>query len=212
MAEKKLTIRNIDREIKRRTKKDEWKGTKEEIREAKKFSDQIKKKNAKIRYEVKKLKQEQLKRSTPKVRVEEIDKELKSSKYKTISQKGDKNYLNMLQGKDFYHIIDNGFTTYKIKNSELIKQGGIGASFVDKIIEDMASIEKDLKQKLKNKHLPNAERVRYKSMLKGIKKLSVIAEKNKEALEENDFEELEQDENSYPLLVNVLGSTIRVNA
>src|SRR5437870_2908883 len=117
MAEKKLTIRNIDREIKRRTKKDEWKGTKEEIRQEKKLSEQIKKKNSKIRYEVKKLKQEQLKRGTPAERVREIDKELKLPRYKTISQAGEKNYLNMLEGKDFYHVIDNGFKTYKIKHS-----------------------------------------------------------------------------------------------
>lgn len=212
MAEKKLTVRNIDREIKKRTKKDDWKGTKEEIRIANKFSNQIKKKNAKIRYEVKKLKQEQLKRGTTKERIREIDNELKLSKYKTISQAGEKNYMNMLQGKDFYHIVDNGFSVYKIKNSDLVKQKNIGLSSVEKIIEDMADIEKDLRTKLKNKHLSEAERTRYKSMLKGIKKLNRIATKNQEALEENDFTEIEQDEESYPLLVQIQGDTIRINA
>lgn len=212
MAEKKLTVRNIDREIKKRTKKDEWKGTKEEIKQAKKFSEQIKKKNAQIRYQVKKLKQEQLKRGTPKERVKEIDKELKSNKYKTISQSGEKNYLNMLEGKDFYHVIDNGFTTYKIKNSDLIKQGNIGLNSIEKIIEDMANMKKELKLKLKNKHLPKAERERYKSSLKGINKLYNITEKNREALEENDFSELEEGGESYPILVTVLGDTIRINA
>lgn len=215
MAQKKLNIRTLDNEIKRRHKQDLFKGDESDIDKQEAYIAQVTKENNRRRYQATKLKKEQIKKGTPGERVKEIDKILKTPDYQPIPLTGEYNYLSMLKGKDFYHVVDNGFERYKIKHSTLMKQENPSLEFVKQMVKDAKESEINTKLKLNNTRLKSSERQRLKGTLKGLKKIIKIAEENEAALSSGNFDDIEtgiRGDDRYILLVLILGETIRINA
>ena len=212
---KKRTLRHLDDEIRSMSKKGEFKGTEDQIQDIKDYIEKIERYNASVRYKVKKLKKEQVSKGTPGERVREIDKMLKDeSQYKVVSLKGYYNHLNTLEGKDFYHIVDNGFKNYKVKHSTFMKDENPAETHLNIMLKDIKDTKVRVKKKLEGK-LSKRDRSRYKNSLKGLNKLEVIAEENLKRLSDKSYKDLEKfdkGDQRYAFLILVVGENIVINA
>ena len=160
------TLLDMNSLIKRRVKKSKagkgkkkkevfsfYEKDKNKINQQEKKIKSIEKRNRQIDYNVKKLKKEQISRGTPKERVRQIDKMLKSSDYNKISLEPEKNYLKQIKGENFYYIVDNGFKRRKIKASTLAKVKNPSLYFSKQLEKDITQGIKSLEQQLKSKKI-----------------------------------------------------------
>lgn len=209
MARQHNTLLDLDMIIKRRSKKGFNKRSKSEIEKQKKFIKSIEKRNAQTKYAIKKLKVEQITRGTSRQRVRQIDKILESEHAKIIPLQSERNYLKMIEGKDFYYIIDNGFEKQKIKSSTLSKMKNASQYFTKRLIKLIEKIENAWQRELKNKKLTTKQKKVLKKKIFVLNKLLTAALYNERVNEGGDDE---QGEGEYPLLMMIYGEHIRINS
>ena len=139
---------------------------------------------------------------------------LKSDDAKVVDLKSQKNYLNYLEGKDFYHLVDNGFKQHAIKNSKLAKIKNKSLYFMQQMKDDVNDAIKSVESQIKSKTISSAEKRRKKITLQVLKeKLLEKINVNINALKEGDMSLLEEaSESGAPILIERFGLITHINA
>lgn len=216
MARKKdVTVEDIYSELKSLEKKGYFKGSKDEVEDQEIKVKKIEKQLKKLKREYRKLEDEQRLLTTSRFRKFEIEENKKLINYriKDLQLPDERNFLKMLKGDDFYHIIDNGFTKTKIKHSELMKEPNIGEKVVRDYIRDINNAIEITKRKIKDPDLDKARKNTERKRLKSLNKILDVAQTNLDAIESGEMDELDlDDEKRYPFLVLIVGDRITVNS
>lgn len=177
------------------------------IDKQKKVIKNLEKRNSQINYQRKKLKQEQVSKGVSKERVKKID--LILNQLQTVPLGSEKNYLRMIEGKDFNFIIDTGFKRSKIKLSKILKEKNPSLKYAKELEREIKGNIDQLEKKLKRKGLSKVEKKILNKKVHVLNKLLVAAEYNTRVSEGGDNT---QEDGEYPMLVLIVGESIRINA
>lgn len=203
--------------LSRFSEKKKYKGTKSQIDSAKAYIAVIEERNAAAKYQILKLKKEQIRRGTKAERIRQIDEKLKADELKIIPIFQEKNHLNMLKGKDFWHIIDNGFKVRKTKNSTFLKSKNPSLLIARKLKRDIKEAIEQTEEKIGSKNITRAEKRRLtkiRDVLKG--KLTDKININIKALKAGNMNILDEGadlgyDSFSPILVDTASESIRFN-
>ncbi len=131
-----------------------------------------------------------------------------------------RNTLNKMEGKDFFYRVNDGFSRYKIKRSEVLKMED-NSFFINKL---KSGVEEAIERTLKSTHLTEAQKnkkveILRDNLLKVIEYNSLVDSKGKEDIrllkpefrkEVNLFfnEKIEKNEKNgkYPITVKIYGN------
>lgn len=215
-AKQNLLIPTTDINSELRIRVKNIKGSKGKVKEQKQKIKAYEKQNNRIKNQIRKLKEEQVKKKTSKKRKAEIELELKKPEYRTKSLSIERNYLKALEGKNFDLLVNDGFKDRKI-NTKKLKQ-------IWKKGEDSALILlKGLKEETQklilqyDKMLKSEKQTASKSRLKKLRKvkaaledkLKFTIEKNIKAIESGNPKYLDQindkGDKAYSLLWRIVG-------
>lgn len=208
------TLLDFQKNIKKLDKSDYFTGTKKQIDEQKQRIKDLETRNGKIRYQRKKI-QDAIKSRGGKYSGEQKQKLLNilnnDPLLKPLPLDTEKNYLAMLQGKDFYHIVDLHFKKTKIKHSELLKSKNPQKQIINDIYKNAQETLNEFKQRLKSKTTHPSEKKRLKSKIHVLEKLNAKLEQNLKFLDSHDENDLyESDETNGPILAEFIGEHIEI--
>lgn len=210
MASQKDTLIGLNTALKLNKNLKSFKQGKKQVEKQKKHIENIKKKNNKTKYQILKLKKEQVRKGTPAARVRQIDKMLKSEDYRLIDLKAEKNYFDMIQGKDFYYVVNDGFKKTKIKRSKLIKMENPALYFSKGIEKEIRKTIKYWEGRAKKKGLSKQEKKFINKKIDGYGRFLKAVEFNTKVLQGEESED-ESQEGEYPMQVMVVGEIIKIN-
>lgn len=206
------SITDLNAMIIRRGAKDYYKRDKKVIAKEKKKIDELHNRNERIKYQILIRKKEQVRRGTDRDRVRRLDKEIKllQSEYEPLRDR--RNYLKMIQGKDFYYKVDTGFSERRVKRSTLLKSDNPALTYSRLLKKEITSQIKKDEKKLLNVSLTKAQRKKLNSRVFVLNKLHANISHYTTILSGGEEDEEYEEPESGPILVELTGETIHINS